>query len=109
MHKKTLPIGSIIRVADKEAMIAGYTFLEKDGHMANHYLIVPFPVGFTDEDSYRTLDADRVQLISEGYASEASGMITKFIDDMMSVSDQIPYAEMMRYMEEAGSGIEEGE
>ena len=101
MDKKTWPIGTIVKVREQLAMVTGYSFSNYEGHMANHYILLPFPTGYMDPDSFITVYPDEIELVSKGYETKASNYITNYIDKVNHIADSLSYEEMTQYMEQA--------
>lgn len=105
--KNTLPLGSIIRINDKSAVIAGYEWYDRDGKSAFSYRIVPFPLGITKPDSLKSVPAEDVEMISPGYQTEFSEHYCTFLDKVRDIGTTCSASELAGYLQEAEKRIAE--
>ena len=87
MAGKTYPIGSIIKIEDKMALVIGVRMIEEDNKLAKSYLIVPYPTGFTGWEHVRVVAASECEPVSEGYRSAAAEPFLAYMDNMDIASE----------------------
>lgn len=110
MAKTTLPVGSVVETGHGKALIVGCTFTEKNDKMKKTYMIVPYPAGYAGEDSLRLIEAENVQLVSDGYHGMLCEAYTKYMDVLEAAADMTDAATFKREMEkvERRLGVGEG-
>ena len=73
------PVGSIIKFKSAVCLIVGYlTEGKKKGEKVS-YILLPYPSGYVDADSFAQIPCDEVELISEGYKNELSDAYIEYI------------------------------
>lgn len=82
MENKTLPIGSVVKAGNGKGLVVSGILREKEGKIKKYYLIVPYPAGFTGRDSLYQIEADRAELIFEGYRGMFSRAYLDYMDGM---------------------------
>ena len=72
---KLLPLGTVIRVNEHNVCIIGYGSGKNEKITASGYLVVSYPLGFTNAEKIFFIPHDYdFTIISEGYKTEASGI-----------------------------------
>lgn len=73
-----LPIGSVLKINEVNAIICGYQIQKKEEHNTLCYVIVPYPTGFgTMRDVYTIpTDAD-MEVVFQGYRSKGYHIFAK--------------------------------
>lgn len=82
MENKTFSVGSIVKVGSRKACIVGIAFDELNRQLVKCYMLVPYPVGYTDGESCRLARAEETELIYEGYRSGMSEAWIHFADHL---------------------------
>ncbi len=63
-----LPVGTIISINNVDAMIIGYDSYNKEEELIDGYIIVKYPIGFTNENSLAFIDVNCVfDILYMGY------------------------------------------
>lgn len=68
---KLLPIGSVLQVKGKKAIILGYRFDDENNKFTTSYVICGYPLGFLTMEQLGlvSVDAD-MEVVFEGYRNE---------------------------------------
>lgn len=72
MKEQKLPIGSVIKVEDKQMMVVGYTVMRTENRPVIGYVVVPHPTGYMGKADVHYVENSKVEIIQQGYISEAS-------------------------------------
>lgn len=105
MAEKTFPIGSIIKIGDQMAIVAGILFDEMEGRLVKSYVIAQYPIGFTGADQLRQVPAKEAQLVWEGYRSPAAEPFLNFMDRMDMACDLADAQAINDYLADAREKI----
>lgn len=104
MKNTTFPIGTIVDINQEKAVIVGYTSVEKENHLRNAYVVLPYPQGYSSGQSLRIAEKEDITLIAKGYESEQSKYLTDYIDKTGEIAEKLSVEEMknawMSIMEE---------
>lgn len=66
-------VGSIIAIQDNKFMVCGYRPIEQDGAVGMGYLLLPYPLGFTNIESFSLVSADTdYPTVFEGFRNESA-------------------------------------
>lgn len=97
-----LPLGSIIEVNSHKVCIIGYTSDDKAAVSTAGYIVVSYPVGFTNIDKAFFIPHNTpMEVIAQGYQSEASALVLDILakgfeaakdlsrDDLLKISAAI--------------------
>ena len=64
-------VGSVIAIQDNKFMVCGYRPIEQDGAVGMGYLLLPYPLGFMDADSFSLVSGDTdYPTVFEGFRNE---------------------------------------
>lgn len=109
MAGNTFPIGSIVKVGDQMAIVAGILFDEIDNRLVKSYVIAEYPIGYTGADNLRQIPAKDTELVWEGYRSPAAEPFLKYADGIDMASELADAQTINGYLEEAQKKLFEGE
>lgn len=99
--KKILPIGSVIKLKDRKAMIAGYDYCAIKEKLTLCYLLLPYPEGYTEVTDVRIIRAEGVEVEKTGYQSDAFFLVERYFENICTVAESVPATELLAAMDEA--------
>lgn len=68
-----LPIGTVIKIKEYLLMIVGYKSIKGENAILHYYGVVPYPLGFLDDDSFNFILMDSsFDIVYRGYSSNES-------------------------------------
>lgn len=105
MDEKTLPIGTIVYAGSKQALIVGYTFADPDDNLTKYYIVVPYPAGYRNSNSFKMIRAEDVRVCSLGYVTAESKIISYYLDrvgDIVSTASKEEYLAAISKLESEG-------
>lgn len=88
-----LPLGTVIQIRDRKALIIGYSSVTKENTSVTGYFIVSYPLGFTNIDKVVFIPHDTsFNVLAEGYSSPASERLlhtlSRTLEAAASISDE---------------------
>lgn len=101
MKTETLPIGSLVLINNVKAIIVGYFWGEQGQHLVRQYAVLPYPQGYTDKSSLKIVSDNMIQVVNEGYKSEASKHLLRYLDNVNQMASQVPAKKMYEYLDRA--------
>lgn len=104
MKHNIYPIGSVVKVRGMEALVTGHTMAEEKGKMVLHYILVPFPLGYTDADCVRMAMEEELELLFAGYTDESSERYAEYWNGISTAAEHCTAEEFRRCWAE---GMEE--
>ena len=107
MEKKTLPVGTVIRLKDKYAMISGYEFRVNAGKQHMQYVVLPYPVGIKTIDDIKLIDIDSFDIVSMGFTGPEYEGFAAYLDAVNELSAVMSADELKWHMAEAARLNEE--
>ncbi len=99
-EKAIYPIGSLIRAENCKAIVSGYDFIAKDNKLVLQYLVLPYPMGYTNKDDLRMVAVDRCELIECGYRGEMFSPLENYLQGMRNAADRFTAREIRQAIEQ---------
>lgn len=85
-------IGSVVRVGDRRYVVAGHRMTRSGFDVGMGYVLVPYPLGFTDANSISLVPVDAVhQIVTEGFANKAGIAHLAQLEELAQASEGISY------------------
>ena len=92
-----LPLGTIIKINNHKMCIIGYTSVEKDAISVGGYLVVSYPIGFTDIDkTFFVPHNAELEVLEEGYKTKASDAVLNTLGKGLSLADKMSVEDISR-------------
>ena len=88
-----VPIGSIIRVKDRTAVVVGFTN-SKEEKASLKYLVVPYPAGYLIRESLRTASVEDAELLHEGYKNSLSEDFIEYLSLLAEAEKEMTSEEL---------------
>ena len=84
-----IPIGSIVKVKNMDAMVIGYNTSYSSGYPKLSLMAVPYPKGYTSPDSIKLLDESDITVISSGYCDDHMEKFMETYSEIQHMAERI--------------------
>lgn len=96
---KILPLGSVIGIQKKKFIISGYRPIENSGNVAAGYMILPYPLGYINQNSIFICPVSSVEeVFFEGYQNERSERFLTYIEGIETEGVHADYAGFLEFL-----------
>lgn len=99
MGTETYTIGTVIRVGENLAMIAGHEFVEKNGKLQFYYVILPYPLGYQSMESVKRLPEGNYEVIHSGMLSQIGQSLGNLYSCIRRAADSVTPEEIKYALE----------
>lgn len=105
-----LPLGTVLKVRGHEVLIMGYTSAERGDVTAAGYVVVPYPLGFTNVDKSFFIPHDEgFEVVAEGYATPASTAALAAIAKSFELAANASYEDLVKIRDAVRDAAEKKE
>lgn len=95
---KLLSLGTVIKINDCKACIIGYSTTERDSKTISGYILVPYPIGFTNIDKAVFIPFDtKFDVLAEGYSTEISNRMLNLIFNGIDAVKDVPIEKLIQF------------
>lgn len=107
--KKILPIGTVIKLKNRNAMICGYDYRNANDKLLMYYVLLPHPEGYTQASDIRVIPAAGIEAVGMGYQSDAHILLERYYGAVNLAAEKTPTSELMAALDEAVVRKQRGE
>ena len=99
-------IGSVIDIHGGKFVICGYRPFDNAGMVGMGYLVVPYPLGFVDVDSFSVVAADTYYpVVHEGYCNKDSEDYDHLLEQVRTYGRETTTQEVVAATEEGSAEL----
>ena len=109
MIEKTFPLGTVVNIGEEQALVVGYSFIEKDNHMQRCYIVVPYPNGYENSSSLKIAIEEDVELLIEGFNSKSSKYVTDYFNQINNLAKNITAEDFKKEWKKIQENLSVGE
>lgn len=100
-------VGSILAIQDDKFMVCGYRPIEQDGMVGMGYLLLPYPLGFMDIESFSLVSADAdYPVVHEGFRNVDAEGFDAMLEKARAVGRETTMDEFAAVAAEAADELE---
>ena len=107
--KKILPIGTVIKLKNRNAMICGYDYRNVNDKLLMHYILIPHPEGYTKASDIRIIPAAGIEVVGMGYQTDAHNLLERYYGAINLAAEKTPAPELMAALNDAVARKQRGE
>lgn len=95
---KLLSLGTVIKINDCKACIIGYSSTERESKTICGYILVSYPIGFTNIDKAIFIPFDaKFDILAEGYSTEVSNRMINLIFNGTDAVKDVSQEKLIRF------------
>ena len=107
--EKLLPIGTAVEINNNKCIIVGYDDVEENDVYVHSYVVIPYPLGYVDEDSFRYVPVDaEMNELKKGYETEVFDIYEQTRRSLFDSTTGLTVSEWTKIKEETVELLEEG-
>lgn len=96
-----LPIGTVIRLKSRNAMIVGFDYRNVNDKLLMHYVLLPHPEGYRESNDIRVIPAAGIEVVGMGYQSDAHSLLERYYGAINLAAEKVSAEEIMAALNEA--------
>lgn len=107
MDNEVLPLGTVISIGSRKAVIVGYDFTSLN-QVTYQYYVVPFPLGFINWNSVKIVCDGKFNVVSRGFEGAASKIYTEYLQILHKFFDCDPNMELPTWSDKCSGTADPG-
>lgn len=102
-------VGTLLVCGDQPFMVCGYRFIEQDERLLPCYVMVPYPLGYINENSLSLVDATiNRKVIATGLNNDAQTRFNNALEEVCLAKNGMTLDEYLNTLDAVRSALLEG-